>query len=476
MSFVVPLGFGPDEAQHAFRAYQLSLGKLFPEVVRCASHRHLLPCRGKLTGRLLPKRRAGGKLPFALVHVLNRLYAVSHHKGIPKQFNPNAYTRLLGATLGGAPRTFAHFENTALYSPINYVPAMIVFWIGRHIAEPVIASLFAARLLGGMVWATLITAAVAIAPRWKWLFALVLLVPTALSQGAAISADATTLGVVAVTIAYALGLADRGEAPRNGELALLGGLGVVIGLMKFPLILVVVAVTAIVWPILGTGAGRRRAVTAITLPGVLAAVLWNAASNAYFVPYRNVVYSASLRVYVSEPGQEHYLLTHFYLLPALLWQTAINGNLFKLNGVVGTVGEMGLPEWFAIIWLALFLILAAGSSEGSAVAGRMRAWLGSTLLVYFLATAVALYITWSAVGSDEISGMHGRYFTLVLILAVPVFAGIGGARLRLSPKAVAAAVMVITAVAAGSMFAYTAVHYYGQPPWQAVSRVTSVLF
>ena len=476
MGLVVPLGFGPDETQHAFRAYQLSLGHLFPQIVTCADHRHLLSCHGRLHGYLLPKRRVGGEVPHTLWSVLTRVLAVSGFGTRTPHFDPQTYAPLLGETLAVPATAFAHFENTALYSPVNYMPEIVVFWIARHVAEPVVASLFAARIFTGMVWVTLVTAAVAITPRWKWLFSLVVLVPTALSQGAAISADSAALGVTALTTAYSLHLANRGTELRRREIAALSGLGLLIGLLKFPLVLVLVAVVAILSGVLGAGAARRWRAAAIVLPGIVAAVWWDLASNAYFVPYRNIVYPPVLRAYISQPQQEHYLFTHLLAIPGLLWKTASHGHLFKLNELVGQIGEKGLPEWFAIVWLILFLVLACGSIDGPGVGRAVRGWIAGTLIVYFLGTAIALYLTWTSVGASQISGMHGRYFTLVLVLAVPLFAGLAGNRLRISPRITAYASMAISAGAALTTFAYTADHYYAEPPWSALSHVVSVLF
>lgn len=476
MGFVVPLGFGSDETQHAFRAYQLSLGHIFPQLVVCGKHPHLLSCRGRLTGRLLPKKRSGGELAYAFVRVLSRLYGISHHNGKNLHFKPTDYKPLLGLSLGGPATAFAHFENTALYSPVNYVPETVVFWFARQLGASVIATLFAARIVAGLVWVGFITAAVALTPRWKWLFSLVVLVPTALSQGAVISADSAALSVMALTTAYAIYLADRGTQLRRREIAALSAIGLVIGLLKFPLVIVLAALIAIVSGVLGTGAARRRNIVVIALPGVIAAVAWDLASNAYFVPYRNVVYQQSLRAYISQSAQEHHLVSHFYDIPSILWQTAVNGHLLRLDEIVGQIGEMGLPEWFGIAWLVFFLVLACGSIDGAAPTRRVRSWIGGTLVLYFLGTALALYLTWTAVGSGQISGMHGRYFTLVLVLAVPLFAGVAGSRLRISPRFTAYAVMAITAAAALTTFTYAANHYYGQPPWWVISHTASVLF
>ena len=474
MALVVPLGSGPDEPEHTYRVFQLVGGNLLPSLVSCVGHLTRSACLGD-TGRLAPPNRAGGQVPAVLVATFDQLYHVFHHGLHPIHFKASDYLKLLGSTLGGNGHRFANFENTALYSPVNYLPETVVFWIARHTSESVIAALFTARLLTGIVWAALVTAAVAVTPRWKWLFSLVVLVPTALSQSAVINADAASLGVVALTAAYALRLADRGVPPRAHQLALLALLGLVLGLMKLPLILVLVAVLAILWPVLGAGRKRASRAGMIALPGVAASVWWNIASNAYFVPYRNIVYGTADRVAISQHAQERYLLAHIDKLPVILWSSAVHGHLFMLWEVVGTLGEVGLPEWFAIVWIVLFVVLAIGS-EGPGIGRAARWWVAGVLAAYFLGTALALYLTWSQVGAAGISGMHGRYFTLVLVFAIPLIAGLGGGRIRHQPRAIAAAAVIISGLSAATMFVYAAYHYYGQGPWQVVPKLTSVLF
>jgi len=476
MALVVPLGFGPDETQHAFRAYQLALGNLFPQLVNCVAHPHLASCRPPLHARLVPHRRAGGALPYGLVHVFDYLYRREHKpSGGPTRFGPRAYATLAGASLGGR-TTFAHFENTALYSPANYIPQIVVFWIARLVGAPALATMFAARLVGGLVWAALVSAAVAIVPRWKWLLSLAVLVPTALAQGSDISADSLTLGVVALTTAYALALADRGGVLRRREVAALALLGLVIGLMKFPLLLILAALLALVWRALGGGRGRWLRAAAIAAPGVLAGVWWDLAADSYFVPYRDVVYRVGQRIAISEPRQLHHLISEPYVMASIVWNTLAHGHLLYIDEVVGQVGQNSLPGALGIVWLAVFALLALASGEGGGPPGRVRAWIGGTLLAYLLATAVALYVTWSAVGASQISGMHGRYLTLVLVLALPLLAGAGARRFTLGPRTTRWAAVALSAVSAGWLYAYTSVHYYDAAPWTAVARVGSVLF
>ena len=96
-----------------------------------------------------------------------------------------------------------------------------------------------------------------------------------------------TLGLAALTIAYALRLAERGAPPRNAELAALGALGLLVGMLKAPLPLVMLAALVIVWPVLGRHRGRVGRVAVIAIPAIVAAAWWNVETDAAYTAARN---------------------------------------------------------------------------------------------------------------------------------------------------------------------------------------------
>lgn len=485
MAFMLPLGFAPDEAEHAYRAYQLSLGNLLPQVVSCLTHPNLLPCKFHFAGHLVPHRRVGGQVSAGLYHafqtVTNLVTLPAPHGGTPEvSFNPAVYNAAAGAALSG-PTLFAHFENTALYSPVNYLPQTLVFWVARTLSQPAIATLFAGRLVMGIVWGSLVTVAVALTPRWKWQFALAVLVPTELAQGATLSADAMSLALAAVTIAYALAVADRDGPITNWALARLAGLCLLLGLLKVPVPLVVAGVLVVVWPVLGSSLRERAPRLAVlALPGTAASVWWNLALGADFVPYRNTVFPPDVQAYISQSGQLHYLFTHIFDIPSILWETAIKGDLLNLNGLVGTVGQDGrsgpLPEWFALAWLAVFAVLVIAGGEGPGLPRRLRGLLAGSFVVYVLVTMLGLYLTATALGADHVNGIHGRYYTPLLGLALPLLGGLGGSRQRIGERAIAWTVMAVSLAAAITLFFHTSESFYHQAPWQSVPRVWGALF
>lgn len=474
MTFVMPMGDALDEAEHAYRAYQLALGHLFPQFFSCVAHPKAAACTAQ-TGRLVPLRRVGGQIDTAFYHVLHRLFRESlTSQGT--HFNPASYAAFFKLTLGGPSTVFAHFENTVLYSPLNYAPQTVVFFFGRVLSAPVLATLFIARLIAGLVWAALVTSSVALMRRWRWLWVTVVLVPTALAQGPSLSSDSVVFGVVSVAVAYALRLAHAGEPLRRSQIARLSALGLALGLLKFPIPLVAFAVAVLVWPLIGRGRARSVALAALVGPCLAATAWWNATIDKYFLPYRNTVFNASERHYISQHAQVHYILTHLVEVPGLLWKTLTVGRLFQVDGTVGTYGTHFFSGWFAVPWLIVAALFVLTYAERDGPPPRMRVALAGLLVVCLLVTVFALYLTWNGVGAPYIQGVQGRYFAPLLVLFVPLLVGAVRVSWSAPPWAAPAAAMTLSGVGALFLFETTAWTYYHQAAWQVAPRVVSQLF
>jgi hypothetical protein len=474
MTFVLPIGDGLDEAEHAFRAYQLSLGHLYPQFISCARHPKPVGCLGQF-GRLVPHRRVGGYINKPFYLVLHRLFRLTlGPQGT--HFNPNSYEQYMSYALSGSNSVFPHFENTALYSPLNYLPQTVVFYFARVVSAPVLATLFIARLTAGLLWAAMATWSVALMRRWRWLWALAVLVPTALAQGPSLSADSIVLGIVAVSLAYAFRLAHAGEPLRRSQLARLVALGVLLGMLKFPIPLVVAAMIVILWPLIGRGWARTGVVAAMAVPCLAIAAWWNDTIDRYFLPYRNTVFNAPLRVNINQHAQVHYLLSHLIDIPALLGKTLIEGRMFQLGGLVGTYGTHVFIGWGAGLWLVAAVALALVHPEREPPSRATRVWIAIVLVACLVITVFALYLTWNAVGDSVIMGIQGRYFAPLLVLFIPLLVGAVKLPWRLPDWFVPAAVITISSVGALVLFESTAWTYYHQPAGQVLPRVVNVLF
>jgi hypothetical protein len=63
----------------------------------------------------------------------------------------------------------------------------------------------------------------------------------------------------------------------------------------------------------------------------------------------------------------------------------------------------------------------------------------------------------------------------MLVLVVPLLAGLGARRLTLSQRAVGRIVMLLSALGALAVFFRVSQYYYSEEPWQVIHHVAGVL-
>lgn len=410
MAFAMPMGFILDEPNHAFRAYELSEGKILPQI-REVKPSHIND----------PGLRVGDEIPVALVGNLlataDRQFELS--KGI---FYTNTYYREHHEDkLYPHQIMFRSFENTVLYSPVMYAPQSLGFLVGRSLDLPVVSTLFLSRLMAGFAWTLLAVLAVRLLPLMKWLAVMAIFIPTNLGQAATLSADsminAITILFICVLLRYVL--LKRSLVRSDYVLVILTSM--LLGLVKPPAPLLLALVPVVLYRHL-TGTRLRRALigSALILPGLALAGAWNAVISHYSVPYRNVALKDVVKV--DTHGQAQYVLTHLTEMPGVLWETQEKAALLNVGGAFATVGTMFFPLWAVFAWLGAFLGVTAMQKVWPGL------WIRSSFLAGLVAMIVAIaglvYVSWSAVGASMIEGIQGRYYTSLSLLLVPVFAGV----------------------------------------------------
>lgn len=154
-----------------------------------------------------------------------------------------------------------------------------------------------------------------------------------------------------------------------------------------------------------------------------------------------VVLFVTLGVFVLAAGLligHQYLVSHgigvFKFLKVFFntfFRTDINTQLDPIvtTGIVGHFGWLWykLPEWLVITHLSIFGLILLGD-KAPVVSRKFAIMSGIILVLSILAITVGMYFQWTILpqiagtGAEFIQGVQGRYFTLLLILLVPVFA------------------------------------------------------
>ncbi len=384
---------------------------------------HLMRAETVLDGQLIGTRtadgRSGGEIDDNMLSVLRIQWPLL---SVPEARATHAITDAAWAIKWGGPRTFADIPNTIIYPPTLYAPVIAGLGLGKLLDLSIAQSFVVARLANGLVSILIAALALHLAARgWRMLFA-VLLLPMSLAQMASASQDALLIAGGALLVALVSRPVAQERPATNGEFISMAVLITLLSMSRptnFAFLLFLL-------PLAPRLVGRVS--LASVLPAMLALVLgwilWMALEVQVQQVWGDVVPSTS--------GQVRHLLENpldFFRALYGTWTTGAGywGTTVMMLGWLGwSQFNIVLTGWFytAALWMLGGALLGDMLEEGHHpprfAALALAVVLISALGIYFLQ-----YLTFSAVGGDEVSGVQGRYFLALLAtlgLAVPSLA------------------------------------------------------
>jgi hypothetical protein len=344
------------------------------------------------------------------------------------------------------------YDNTAVYSPVPYAGHLVGAGLMRLVGAGPVAALYAARILGFLLYVALVLAALRVAPTGRLFIAVVALLPMSVIQASVVSTDGAAYGLALLAAALVLRLREREEPDRRAAL----GLGVVLAalaLTKVPHIAFVALVLLVPWRHFAPERRRADLLRAATagVP-VLLLLGWNALAGRITV---------SNLPTVDPDRQLSWIFEHpsgfLEVLRVSMFTDVTRDVFFQLPGAFSffrtTPVVPQLPGfWVVCAYLALGFALAAGrrpvlvSGRGPRLqaAWALLAGLGGVALVY-----LALYLVWTDVGAPSVSGIQPRYFVPFLafiLVAVATAFKRGGADPPWPPFAAVSAAMLAVIV------------------------------
>jgi uncharacterized membrane protein len=327
---------------------------------------------------------------------------------------------------------FPDFRNSALYSPIPYLPQALGLGLGRLLRLPLLDSYYLARLLNLLTCVALCYWACLRLPYGRLTFVLIALSPLFLFQQASLSADGLSYALASGFAASVLAASRtaRPAAPTTREVVALSVLGALALLCKpssAPLPLLALVLLA------GGGSPIRRPwrevliVSAISWAALLA---WSLAVSGLYVP-------AHTGVPVSPAAQLAHVLAHPLEFVATLWRTlAMDSYVLPLTAV-GVLGWLDTPLSAAYVTYFYGALIASGLVADSSFAhasGRERALAALVILSTYVLVALIMYLTWTAVGVSRIEGLMGRYFLHLAVLWAVLLQWPAWVQTRMDPR------------------------------------------
>ncbi len=415
-----------DETNHFYRAYQMSEGRLVavkkqPSLLspaqraerdRALSEVQRLLVKGDTATALLKfydvkgQGGIGGLLPESLVTTTMAFVPLLN---TTNRQSFRDISSLLTLPLNEERRTFIHFPNTALYSPLPYLPQAFGIAFGKMLHSSPLALMYLGRIANLFIWGALVYFAIKITPIGKWFFFLLALMPMSLSEAASLSADGFTYGIsfllVAVFLRNAFVLT---EGSRAGVFSVLA-LSLLLSLSKQAYFLVPLLFLLIPVEKIGTKKRYYAIFLLICLVDFSAILFWTLVADVYKDFY--TLYSAIIPAWSGE-RQILFILSHPLQYCSTVITTFIQNGRLYMDSFVGQLGQFdtALPEPFRISFIGMLFVAVLSEGCGNiSFSLKQRIVLLATLLLSILLVSTLAFIGWSAVGSKSIT-LHGRYF------------------------------------------------------------------
>lgn len=419
IAVVTPPLRAPDEAAHFLRAYGIAAGEIIPDEVD-------------------DKGRKGLFIPARLNDDFTRFEHARYHRHVPgfsygAVFAATRAQNAAPAAEDARPAVFVLYTGSEGYSPAAYWPMALGALVGRAAGLDFLPMFYLMRLFELIAMSLIAAAAVAAAPRLKWAFVLIAMLPASLYGRSVLSADG---GVVSYTlIATALSLRAAFAARASGAVQRAVWMTLCV-LSKPPQIAFVLlelfAAPMRAWP------ARWRTIALVILPGVILTPLWIWAVGASVGEWRMIEGDNLPPEQFSLVWKAKFLLEHPGHFPAILI-TSLDFYPQLWRQLIGVLGWLDTPlrdVVYPLLTLPLALVCLQPLELQRSARWRLGIIAALIAVGYFLAVCLIFYLSWSPVTAERIQGLQGRYFIPML----PMLAIVIGACLRrgLSETALAA--------------------------------------
>ena len=389
----LPAGMAPDETQHFFRAFEISCGGIFAQ-------------------RVGPDGIPGDILPSAI-----------------QRFSDPA------AMVDWNDCEEAVFANTALYSPVCYIPQVIGIKMARALTDSARAIFYAGKVAGFFAALMIELAALKIMPYAKELLFAIMASPMAVQEMSALSSDSLTNALVFFYLAYMLHLACGPEKEKITWRQILTAFiaGTLTGMCKTVYIVVVLLALLPAGTRFGEGKSgkcKAAAVRLFLMAGPAAISLYTTSLyNGYLIRF-DPAYDADAQI--------AYALHN----PVSMILTAIRTTVLKSEGWLGSMTsdylgglDIRTAQVVPIMYLILLICLMMNTAAPKKHRGLREAAVFAAITIFgYTLVCASMYATWTPVADTLILVIQGRYF-LAFLPFLLLWVVAGRSRRKTAPEA-----------------------------------------
>ncbi len=383
-----------DEGNHFLRSYAISEGQVIS---------------------IKKENNVGSSLPESLSQLIGEY---SHlEKDITEQTSFKEIKQTL-TIKNNDNRIFTSYPNTALYSPVAYIPQSIAILSGKILHIPTLYMMYFARLFNLILYCILGYYAVKSIPFLKLAVFLILLSPMNVSLGASCSTDVTLIGASILFSAKILQYTFNDNinlcclSKNLWDYILLSGLLFILALTKHNFYLIPLLFLI---PKNKFGNHYIFKIFCIILPSVIGCLVWSMVVSNLYVP---------LNPYADMYKQLDFITGNpFKYILILLISSIVKA--FRL--FITSIGVLGWQDTrldnltYMIYPLLIWISIVYSNAKDFVMTGSKKLIIYLTAIFGYILITTYLYLAWTEVGGNIIQGLNGKYYTPLLL---PVFAAI----------------------------------------------------
>lgn len=298
----------------------------------------------------------------------------------------------------------------------EYAPQALGIRIAKLFNMDIIWMMWIGRMLNALCYALLIGLAVKIAPRFKFALFFVAALPMSIHQAGSFSPDATINGLSILLIAYFLYIYCNDDVNvKKREFFTFLILGILVTLAKVTNILLVGLFVLIpMKKFTNKYYGLLMKAVMIILVVVSGGIFY--LYFAKFTPFNDYLEANG----VNSGEQIHYILSNFFV-----WlKNFVYALIVQFDAYINMLNNYGwLSYTYSVLNVVMIYEFAKVCFKEKGVQFGILAKIVMLLIFAgtYAATAGALYISWTPVGSAGISGVQGRYLIPCIALLPLVF-------------------------------------------------------
>lgn len=314
---------------------------------------------------------------------------------------------------GSADYTASYGNLAASNLFIPYIPQTIGIWFAKLFGMKDIFILIFGRIFNLLSYALMVRYAIKIAPSFKIPLAVIAIMPIQLFIAASFNPDATTYGLTFLLVGYFLKIYKEGNISKK-EMGIFTIISVLLGLVKLPYCLLG---GLLVFMPKDKFVDKKMYYMRYIFVAIVAMIALGWGLYSMFRPGESPFEEFFTSSGVSTSEQIKYILSN-----PIEFIGNFTKNLF--DNFSGYVNQLNCFGWLNYhmndslmliynIFLGSVLILYPNKDK---IAVKTKVGSFIVIIGVYVITNLILYLTWNAVGSKELVGVQGRYFSCLLCL------------------------------------------------------------